>query len=68
VEYDNPAALYYGARFAASNRRELAELLAMTEGSKVMADLQQFGLRRKLRYAHLQRSSLKRRLTSLRMT
>jgi hypothetical protein len=64
---NNPCALYYGGRYVQSHRPELAGLLELTKGSKFMADLQQFGIGRKLKYLYLQRSLLIGRLTSLRM-
>jgi hypothetical protein len=68
IECDNSAALSYGARYTRSNRAELAELLRMTAGSEFMADVQRFGVWRKLVYAYFQRSLVKRRLTGLRRT
>jgi hypothetical protein len=68
AEYNNPALLYYGARYTDANPEGLAGLLRMTAGSKFMADLQQVGLWRKLQWAFVQRSYLRRRLTSLRIT
>jgi hypothetical protein len=66
--YGSPAVLSYAARYTAANRKELAGLLEMTEGSEFMAEARRFGIGRKLRYVYLQRSFLRRRLTSLRMT
>lgn len=64
---DNPAALYYGARYVDLHRPELAELLELTKGSRFMSDVQRFGIPRRIRYAYLQRFFLRRRLTSLRL-
>jgi hypothetical protein len=64
----NPAALHYGARYVAANRSELSGLLELTEGSSFMAELQRFGIARRMKYAYIQRSFLRRRLTSVRLT
>jgi len=69
AEYESPEVLVsYGARFTAANRGELRGLFALTEGSRFTAELQRFGVGRRLRYFYLQRSVLTSRVTSLRRT
>jgi hypothetical protein len=68
AEYENPALTYYGASYVQANSAGLAELLELTEGSSFMATLQETGLWRRAKGAFVQRSSLRRRFTSLRIT
>jgi len=56
----------YGARYVHRHRRELEGLLAMTQGSDFMAEIQRFGAVKRLRYAYAQRRRAVRRATSLR--
>ena len=63
----NPAARAYGARYVATHRSELAELLRMTEGSRFVAGLSRFGPAQRLGFVASQRGLLKRRLRSIRI-
>jgi hypothetical protein len=56
----------YGARYVQQHRQELAGLLAMTQGSDFMAEIQRFGAVKRLQYAYVQRKRIVRRVTSLR--